>query len=240
MQDAGRRLRDRRLRPRGAGALFRPGPPGPVRQDAGRRGAGAGGGDPLSALGRQGRRRARRPLVHPGPVAAGERSGGGDRAARRALFDGRCRARSQVSGSFPGAGGQDGGVGLRGAAARRADGAPQPVRRHDLPARARSQERPWRHARSLRRALGGDGPLRDVGCQGAAGQGGDDRAPGAGVRQRDRVAAARPDRHARGRGPPAGSPALRAAGGDRAAALPGRARHAAGSSARRSTRRSRR
>ena len=151
-----------------------------------------------------------------------------DLAAATALLDARFLtgdedAGAPLPGCVPQAGGEDGRRGLRGPSAGRADGPPQPVRRHDLSPRARSQEWPRWHARSLRRPLGGDGPFRDFRSQGAPGQGGDDRAPGAGVRRRHRVAAAGPDRHAcRGRAPD-GSPALRAAGGDRAGALSRRA-----------------
>ena len=98
MQDAGRHLRDRRLRPRASWRPTRistswscaPKTPGPRR-------AGAGRGDPVPAVGRQGRRRARRPLVRPGAVAAGARSGGRHRAARRALPDRRRGAGRQAS-----------------------------------------------------------------------------------------------------------------------------------------------
>ena len=106
--------------------------------------------------------------LRPGAGAARQRSGGRDGAARRALPDRRSGAGRQVPGRVPGPGREDGGGGLRGAPARRAEGTPQPLRRHDLPARARSQERPGRPARSVRRALGGDGALRDVRSEAAA------------------------------------------------------------------------
>ncbi len=168
VQDAGRDLRHRRLRPRRARALLGPGPAGALREDAGRRRSEAGGGDPVSALGRQGRRGPRGAGLRPGAGAARERSGGGDGAARRAFPHRRQGAGRQVPGRVPGARREDGGRGLRGPPARRAEGTTQPLRRHDLPARARPQERAGRPARSLRRALGGAGPLRDVRSEAAA------------------------------------------------------------------------
>ena len=152
-----------------------------------------------------------------------------DLAAATALLDARFltgdqRAGRQVPGRVPGPGREDGGGGLRGAPARRAEGASQPLRRHDLSARARPQERAGRPARPVRGALGRDGALRDVRSEAAARPGRDDGAAGAGVHGRDRVADARPHPDARDGGAAAGSPALRAAGGDRADPVPGGAR----------------
>ena len=160
-----------------------------------------------------------------------------DLAAATALLDARFLTGDRALADkflarVPRPGREDGGGGLRGAPARRAEGASQPLRRHDLSARARPQERAGRVARPVRGPLGRDGALRDVRSEAAAGPGRDDRPAGAGVHGRDRVADARPHPDARDGGAAAGSPALRATGGDRADPVSGgarsRRRHPAG------------
>ena len=144
-----------------------------------------------------------------------------DLAAATALLDARFLIGDQgagdpVPGRVPLARRRHRRRGLRGAPARRAARAPQPLRRHDLPARAGSEERPGRHARSVRGALGGDGALRHQRAARAAGQGRDERAARGRVPGRARVAAARAHRHPSRGGAPPGSAALRDARGGRA------------------------
>ena len=164
VQDAGRHLRHRRFRTRRAGALIRtstywccaPKTPGADVQRAGR-------GDPVSAVGRQGRRRARRPRLRSGA----RRCRANDLAAATALLDARFLTGDQaLADKFMGA--------FRARVAKTAA--------EDFVARLRAEQKarhsrfgdtifllepdlkngPGRDARPVRRAVGGDGALRDV------------------------------------------------------------------------------
>ena len=163
VQDAGRDLRHRRLRPRRAGAVLGSGPAGAVRR---RRRAPTCRSWPRRSCIRSGTPRST-PGTRCGRYDQALALPANDLAAATALLDARFLTGDRALAdkflaAFRARVAEDRRRGLRGPPARRAEGAPQPLRRHDLPARARSQERPGRHARSLRRALGGDGPLRDL------------------------------------------------------------------------------